>query len=98
MPSVGGIGMAAASDAEIMARAADLERTIATLDADFHDLLAHSGASRPSVLRIREEGLKAPELSHLILTIAARFHVELAAGCVMTYRSGNIRFRKLPLV
>lgn len=47
---VGGIGMAVASDAEIMARAADLERTIATLDADFHDLLAHSGASRPSVL------------------------------------------------
>lgn len=56
---VGEIGMAAAEDAEILVRGRVEQRVVVTLDADFHTLLALSGATLPSVIRIRLEGLKA---------------------------------------
>lgn len=73
------------------------ERIVVTLDADFHALLAHSGAHQPSVLRIREEGLKGPETALLIDQISGRFKSELVSGCVMTYINGKVRLRMLPL-
>lgn len=56
---VGGLGMAAASDSEILEEARSRVAVVVTLDADFHGLLALSGASLPSVVRIRIEGMKA---------------------------------------
>jgi predicted nuclease of predicted toxin-antitoxin system len=52
---VGDIGMAAASDAAIIDQARQDGRIIVTLDADFHSLIATSGAAKPTVIRIREE-------------------------------------------
>ncbi len=46
---VGGLGMAAASDSEILDEGRNSEAVVVTLDADFHGLLAFSGASLPSV-------------------------------------------------
>ncbi|NJL40420.1 MAG: DUF5615 family PIN-like protein [Leptolyngbyaceae cyanobacterium RM2_2_4] len=45
------IGMAEAEDAEIIQRARKEERVVATLDADFHTLLALDEATSPSVMR-----------------------------------------------
>ncbi len=59
---VGDIGMARAVDTEIIAAAKREDRVVVTLDADFHTLLALSAASKPSVIRIRIEGLKGAEL------------------------------------
>src|SRR5262249_36970287 len=56
---VGEIGMWNATDAEILAIAAEKSATIVTLDADFHAILAVSGSSKPSVIRLRLEGLRA---------------------------------------
>ena len=55
---VGEIGMATAEDWEILARAHQEQRIVVTLDADFHTLLALSGAKSPSVIRLRIEGLR----------------------------------------
>lgn len=41
-------------------------RTIATLDADLHALLALTQVRQPSVIRIRVEWLRAEEFSGLI--------------------------------
>lgn len=89
--------MADATDPLILLRAQLEDRVIVTLDADFHSLLALNASSRPSVIRVREEGLKGRALATLILQIARQFARELESGCVMSYHDGKIRFRKLPL-
>ena len=94
---VGNIGMAEAPDSSILRHAVKEDRLIVTLDADFHALLALSAASRPSGIRIREEGLKGPALATLLLRIASQFTTELESGCMMTFHGGKIRLRALPL-
>lgn len=93
----GEAGMACASDREILQRAAVEQRTVITLDADFHALLATTGAASPSVIRIREEGLKAQQVCALVLRIASQFSAQLAQGCVLTYARGCMRLRHLPI-
>ncbi len=56
---VGEIGMSTAEDSAILAQGQAENRVVVTLDADFHTLLALSGAVSPSVIRLRLEGLKA---------------------------------------
>jgi predicted nuclease of predicted toxin-antitoxin system len=46
----GDIGMAAATDRELIERARRDGRVIVTLDADFHSLLALANASSPSTV------------------------------------------------
>jgi predicted nuclease of predicted toxin-antitoxin system len=94
---VGDLGMAEAPDSSILHHALSENRIIVTLDADFHSLLALSGSSKPSVIRIREEGLKGDALAALILQIAKQFESELETGCVMTFQGGKVRHRALPL-
>ena len=94
---VGDIGMASAADVDILAEAVRQKRTVVTLDADFHALLAGSAAEKPSVLRIREEGLKGPTIAAIILQIAKKFPEEIDKGCVFSYSGRKLRFRKLPL-
>lgn len=94
---VGDIGMAEAPDPEILHYALSENRIIITLDSDFHALLALAGSLKPSVIRIREEGLKGQQLAELILRIGRQFKNELQSGCVMTFLGGKIRHRMLPL-
>lgn len=60
---VGSLGLATATDEEILAEGTDRGAIVVTLDSDFHALLAQSNASRPSVIRIRIQGLKGEELA-----------------------------------
>ena len=94
---IGDIGMSEAPDPEIIRHALSEDRIIVTLDSDFHALLAVAGASKPSVIRIREEGLKGQQIAQLILRISRQFKAELDCGCVMTFHGGKIRYRLLPL-
>jgi predicted nuclease of predicted toxin-antitoxin system len=49
------IGFFTAEDREILAKAKEDGGVVITLDADFHALLALSGAISPSLIRIRIE-------------------------------------------
>jgi predicted nuclease of predicted toxin-antitoxin system len=59
-------GLATASDAKILDFARQGSWIVVTLDADFHALLALSGATGPSVVRVRIEGQRAEEFLLLI--------------------------------
>ena len=94
---VGEIGLAASDDDVILAHALAHDFVVVTLDADFHTLLALRGASRPSVVRIRIEGLKGPKLVLILRQIMERFSAELAAGAVISAGPRNARCHLLPL-
>ena len=91
------IGHSTSEDAILLERGRGEERTIVTLDADFHALLALSGATSPSVIRIRIEGLKGETAANLIRTILSRCETDLKQGAVVTVEQHRIRIRRLPL-
>jgi len=95
---VGEVGYAVADDAAILKKARDEDRTVVTLDADFHILLALSRATLPSVIRIRIEGLYGEQAAVLIKTVLARCNEELERGAMVTVQRKRIRIRRLPLL
>ncbi len=90
-------GMSTAEDAAIIAIARQEQRMVVTLDADFHALVAVSGATGPSVLRIRMEGQKADQVALLIERVLALASDELKQGAMITVAAGNIRIKLLPV-
>jgi predicted nuclease of predicted toxin-antitoxin system len=91
-------GMSQAEDVAIIEVARQEGRAVVTLDADFHALLAVSGAQGPSVLRIRMEGLKADQVATLIEQVFAVAGNALALGAMVTVLDGKIRIKHLPIV
>jgi predicted nuclease of predicted toxin-antitoxin system len=58
---VGEAGMSAAADTEILECARLGNSVVVTLDADFHAILAVRNASKPSVVRVRNEVEREPQ-------------------------------------
>ncbi len=94
----GEVGLASADDTTIIQVARQQERVVVTLDADFHALLALSGADKPSVVRIRIEGLRAEPLAALLLALLAERSAELERGALLTVQSKRVRIRYLPIM
>jgi predicted nuclease of predicted toxin-antitoxin system len=90
--------MSQAEDVAIIDVARQEQRVVVTLDADFHALLAVSGAQGPSVLRIRMEGLKADQVASLIVQVFSVAGDELALGAMVTVLDEKIRIKHLPIV
>jgi predicted nuclease of predicted toxin-antitoxin system len=94
---VSAIGMSRSSDARILELARAENRVVITLDADFHRLLALSGDSAPSVVRVRVEGLTARPLAALLTDAVGRAQSALAAGAMVTVTAASLRVRTLPI-
>jgi predicted nuclease of predicted toxin-antitoxin system len=77
---VGEIGKSRAADEEILAWSLQQEAAVVTLDADFHTMLAVSGAAGPSVIRIRRQGLDALAVVGLIEIMLAEYELDLTRG------------------
>ena len=56
-------GHSSARDEQILEYARASGYVVCTLDADFHLVLAVSGSSGPSVVRVPREGVRGPELA-----------------------------------
>jgi predicted nuclease of predicted toxin-antitoxin system len=89
--------MSQAEDSAIIHLARQEGRMVVTLDADFHALLAVSGMVGPSVLRIRQEGLKAQQVASLIERVLTLTRDELNHGALITVADGKIRIKLLPV-
>ena len=73
-------------------------RTVLTLDADFHALLAVGNESGPSVIRVRQEGLKGEKLAAPLLANWPRIEARIQRGAMVTITDKTIRLRGLPLL
>ena len=91
-------GLSAAPDQQILDYARSTDRVICTLDADFHSMLAVSGAAGPSVIRIRREGLRGAEVASLLKRVCSEVEDAIKAGSAITVTERAIRLRRLPIV
>jgi predicted nuclease of predicted toxin-antitoxin system len=60
------VGLSKAADSEILEYAKARDLIVVTLDADFHMLLAASGAISPSVIRLRRQRLNGQQATALL--------------------------------
>ncbi len=93
----GEIGMSRATDRQILEYARDEQRIVITLDSDFHAILAVENLDSPSVVRIRQEGLRGLELAELVEKIWSKIGQQLGNGAMATITEKAIRIRKIPL-
>ena len=94
---VGEVGLATAEDRDIIQFAHRENRVCVTRDADFHAILALSGANGPSVVRIRMEDVSAEEMVRILLTVWAKYEARLEEGAVVTVKENKMRLRPLPI-
>jgi predicted nuclease of predicted toxin-antitoxin system len=95
---VGNIGHASSPDIRILELAQAENRSIITLDADFHVILALSGALSPSIIRIRIEGLKGVPMAALILSVLEQCKDHIQKGASITVQQSCVRVRLLPIL
>jgi predicted nuclease of predicted toxin-antitoxin system len=69
-----------APDTAILEAGRNADAVVVTLDADFPALLAASQELRPSVIRVRMEGLRATALAEIIEKVALVADVDLNQG------------------
>ena len=91
-------GLSEAPDSLILKYAEANDRIVCTLDADFHALLAVSGVAGPSVVRIRRQGLRGPELASLLKQVWSQIAEPLDTGALVTVTDRAIRLRRLPVI
>jgi predicted nuclease of predicted toxin-antitoxin system len=90
-------GLSTAEDVQILETARKQGRVVVTLDADFHTLMAISGAASPSVIRVRMEGLTSAPFTALLLNVVSQCQRELETGALVTIQENRIRLRHLPI-
>ena len=70
---------------------------ICALDGDFHAFLAVSGASGPSVVRIRRQGMRGSDVASLLVRVWSEVSAAIERGAVVTVTENTIRLRQLPI-
>ena len=91
------LGMERATDRAIIDYVRDNNCCCITLDADFHSIIAVDNADRPSVIRIRQEGLKGKDVAKLLIHIWPGIESALEAGSLVTVTDRSVRVRYLPI-
>lgn len=89
--------MGGASDEAILEKARLDRAVVATLDADFHQLLATTGADLPSVIRVRIEGLRSRQLADLLAGVLKQVGKEGLIGVAISVGHKRVRIRRLPI-
>jgi predicted nuclease of predicted toxin-antitoxin system len=94
---LGEVGMSKAGDEEILAFSLEKNAIVVTLDADFHTILAVSGASGPSVIRLRLQGLGATEVVEVVQNVLSGYEAELKCGSLVTVKAHKTTCHRLPV-
>lgn len=90
-------GLSSVDDVELLAWCRVHGAVAVTLDADLHALVALSGQTTPSTIRIRVQGLKGPQIARVLSDVLETRRDALAAGALVTVQPGRLRVRRLPI-
>lgn len=90
-------GAADASDAEIMAFAAEHDYIVLTHDLDFSAILAATQGEKPSVVQIRSDDISPNAAGRQVADALRQVEEELATGALLTVDLNRARLRLLPL-
>ena len=86
------------SDEQILEYARTNNRVVCRLDADFHSIIEVSGSIRPSVVRIRSEGLRGPDVASILKRVWNEVGGAIDSGAAVTVTERSIRLRRLPII
>lgn len=90
--------MLAAPDPDILAHAATSGQVIISADTDFGELLAVTGATRPSVILLRSaDHLTPDQQATLLIANLSAITADLHAGAAVSIARGRLRVRPLPV-
>lgn len=95
--TVAGLGMCGATDAEVLAMAAEHGRLLVTLDTDFGGLLAGNAAEAPSVLLIRRADHRPHSIAAVVEDVITSSSDALMTGALAVVGERTVRLRELPL-
>lgn len=91
------IGIANATDAEIMVYARTHDYVVLTHDLDFGAILAVTHGEKPSVVQIRAEEPSLARIGSQIVAALTQMAPELESGALITVDPNRTRIRVLPL-
>ncbi len=92
------IGLADASDDEILDLAAIENRIVISHDTDFGTLLAFRRLSKPSYILLRSSDSMTPdEHGALIIANLPVMREDLETGAIAVFARGHLRVRRLPV-
>lgn len=91
------LGMQRADDEDILALAIERGAILITLDSDFHALVAIRAMTAPSVIRLRREGCRAEAVVGVLREVLARYHSQIAEGCLISVTKHRSAVHRLPV-
>jgi len=86
-----------ATDGKILASARQHNRVILTQDLDFSELLALSGASRPSVISLRLSSSKIELVNSVPAKVLPQIASDVEKGAIVSVGDRTARVRLLPI-
>ncbi len=91
------LGMAQATDREILSLALEQERIIVSADTDFGTILALYGLNKPSFILFRRSDKRPSALLMQLLASMEQIKGSLSKGAVFVIEDKRIRVRQLPV-
>ncbi len=90
------IGLASATDDEILSHAKFDRRVVVSADTDFGTLLALKNAAVPSFILFRRSDKRPVALLNLLIDILDSIQEDLSKGAVVVIEDQRLRIRGLP--